>query len=356
MAELLGLYVFYFVMAVIGFLCISTVNVPKLYGFYTTFNSWDFWFCLRVLSLSWCIIFVGMYFVASIVYQYDYYVMDLGSVVDDNSKFYGIAMAGGIITWTISLCFPSWLWTSMIVSIMFSIVMHVLWSCDKDNWTCFVLKLIVTGVIWFIFGFIFKKVGEMLGAVFFAFAVHACISYTAAQSMCVIAKGFKHWQIDESDFWIPLVSAALAAFARFTAEFMMTRCICCTRSPLVRAYMEFLSEHSAVSEMSEDEFNKMMEKIQASFNKVRHGKKPKKSRITPAKKPSMKKKKKKAVEAKQSPAAVPAVVGVPLPDGIDRESFGADVDIMAEDEATNEDDEDDHDGMILLSDGEDSGV
>ena len=285
MAELQGLYIFFFVVAVIGLFLISTVNVPRVYFFYLTYNDWNIWFVLRTICLCICIVFVGMYFTASVIYQYNYYIMNIGDTASDPAKFYGISMVGGAVFLIIAILLPSILWTAMVVSFILSVILHILWFCDKGEQYCYILKLIVTGGIAVLFGVIVTKLGELVSTLFRSLAVHACLSFAAVQSLSVVIKSFEYWQLDESNYWIPVVTTVSLAITRFIAEFSVTKCICCNRTALVQSYMKFMQENAGLTEISEADFNRLLDAIGDKFHRKKRGNQPKPKKRTKREKP-----------------------------------------------------------------------
>lgn len=271
MAELQGLYIFFFVVAVIGLFLISTVSVPRVYFFFLAYNDWNIWFVLRTICLCICIVFVGMYFTASVIYQYNYYIMNIGDTASDPAKFYGISMVGGAVFLLVAIFLPSMLWTAMVVSFILSVILHILWFCDKGEKYCYILKLIVTAGIAALFGVVVTKLGELVSTLFRSLAIHSCISFAAVQSLSVIVKSFEYWQLDENNYWIPVVTTVSLAFTRFIAEFSLTKCICCNRNSLVRSYMKFMEENAGLTEISEADFNRLLDAIGDKFQRKGRG-------------------------------------------------------------------------------------
>jgi ABC-type multidrug transport system fused ATPase/permease subunit len=230
MVNLDGVQATCIVFAVVGTAALPVLNtkeLPRKYGFYYTHNSWDLRFVIRRLLLLVCIEFVGFYYAASLIFSFSYYgSKEPLSIYTNKAEFVTVCLVCGLFFVFLACVARQTVWTAVVASVIFTVIMHVLFTCNQGEDTCFWLKFLITVVIFVALMFLFKGVTSIFATRILPLMAHVTVCYTAVQSYAVIVKGFEYWQLDNNYWWIPIVLTVGMATARFFAEWMVMHTTC----------------------------------------------------------------------------------------------------------------------------------
>jgi len=262
--------------AVIGtsfWFVLNTKELPKKYGFIYTYNSWDWWYFFRLVGLLLCLEYVGFYFTGTLIFSYSYYVTTDGvSVYENESEFITVCLVCGLAFVIMALFAKQAVWTTVVGTVIFTIIMHVLFTCNAGEKPCFVLKIIVTAFVCLVFAVLFNGIAEKIGSWIFVLAIHMTVSFTAVQSVAICAKDFEYWQLEQNYWWIPLVCSTVLAIIRFTVEYAIMHTTCCGMDGVSRQFKKLAGDIDGKDlddrrDRYEEELRRAREEIEAATDK-----------------------------------------------------------------------------------------
>ena len=190
-----------------------------------------------------CLWYIGFYFVATAIFQYDLHIGDAGDIANDESTFYMHSLLyGAVLTIPIGLFFSAIFYSTLATALLFMILIQSVWWCAEGNEYCYWFRLGLGLLIIFILSFVFKQISDTLRGFMATLIEHLIICFAFLSSLLCIAWGFEYWQTDQVIMWIPFGGAFGLAIIRGSFSWCKQNVTCCHEYEYLEGIMGFFGD------------------------------------------------------------------------------------------------------------------
>lgn len=242
-SPMLSVFIPFLVVSIIVFILVKPKEIPQRWACFTVYTSWGCRDFTRMLLIMVCLWYIGFYFVATAIFQYDLHIGDAGDIANDESTFYMHSLLyGAVLTIPIGLFFSAIFYSMLATTLLFMIFIQSVWWCANGDAYCYWFRLGLGLLFIFILSFVFKQISDSLRGIMTLLTEHLIVCFAFLSSLMCIAWGFEYWQTDQVTMWIPFAAATILAIFRGLYSFCRQNVTCCHEYEYLEGMLDFFEE------------------------------------------------------------------------------------------------------------------